>query len=158
MKMPNRLLAPPVTRPARFAACVVAALLLSGCGDASAPEPEADPMPPSAPTGTPEGTEPTDVARRVVADFLALPMSEITVVSIESKDFSDTSLDCPQPGMSYAQVITPGHRVVVEADGRRFDVRVAGRAGRICRKPANRGQSPGTGEPRRAPTTQSAPR
>lgn len=49
--------------------------------------------------------------------------------------------------MSYLQVITPGHVVIVESDGRRFDVRVSGDYGRIChrRKPGipTRQEAPG---------------
>lgn len=36
--------------------------------------------------------------------------------------------------MSYLQVLTAGHQVIVEADGRRFDVRISGGHGRICRR------------------------
>jgi len=54
------------------------------------------------------------------------------VISSVARDFPDASLGCPQPGMAYAQVITPGFQVLVEADGRRFDVRVAGTVGQIC--------------------------
>ncbi len=81
-------------------------------------------------------SEPGEVAKRVIAEFLSLPVTEATLVSLEARDFNDASLGCPTPGMSYAQVITPGFRVVVEADGRRFDVRVSGTHGRICRRDA----------------------
>lgn len=79
------------------------------------------------------GTEPADIAREAVADALGVSSGTVRVISIEARDFPDGSLGCPQPGAAYAQVITPGHRVLVEADGRRFDVRVAGAVGRICR-------------------------
>ena len=81
---------------------------------------------------------PDAVARQTVAAALGLAEMEASVISSESRDFADGSLDCPQPGAAYAQVITPGYRVLVEANGRRFDVRVAGTAGRICyrRKPS----------------------
>lgn len=84
-------------------------------------------------------TDPDEIAVRVVAEFLSIPPSEITLVSVEAKDFGDPSLGCPEPGMAYPQVITPGHRVLVEAEGRRFDVRVSGSHGRICRKPGRSG-------------------
>ena len=78
------------------------------------------------------------MARQTVAAARGLAATEASVISTESREFADGSLDCPQPGAAYAQVITPGHRVLVEANGRRFDVRVAGTAGRICyrRKPS----------------------
>ena len=78
------------------------------------------------------------VARQTVANALGIDQTGARVISSEPRDFADASLDCPQPGMAYAQVITPGFRVLVEANGRRFDVRVAGNGGRICyrRKPS----------------------
>jgi hypothetical protein len=80
------------------------------------------------------------VAKQVIADFLSLPITDVTLVSSESKEFNNSSLDCPEPGMSYPQVITAGHQVIVEADGRRFDVRVAGSHGRICHRKGREGQ------------------
>lgn len=81
----------------------------------------------------PPPTDPGSVARRVVAEFMSLPMDDVILVSLQAQDFNNSSLGCPQSGMAYQQVITPGHRAMVEADGRRFDVRVAGGHGRICR-------------------------
>ena len=81
---------------------------------------------------------PGELARQAVAEALGIVPGEARVVSTEARDFPDASLGCPQPGAAYAQVITPGHQVLVEAEGRRFDVRVAGNGARICylRKPA----------------------
>lgn len=93
--------------------------------------------------GTPAG-----IARQTVASSLGLEFAATRVVLEESRDFPDASLDCPEPGMLYAQVITPGSRVIVEADGRRFDVRVAGSRGRICR-PQKKRAEPGTPAPAR---------
>jgi hypothetical protein len=56
-----------------------------------------------------------DLARR-----LAIPAQTITVQSVEAVEWPDTSLGCPQPGMMYAQVITPGCRVVLLAAGNRY--------------------------------------
>ena len=77
-------------------------------------------------------TDPNTVARQTVAAALGINETEARVISREQRDFADGSLDCPQPGTAYAQVITPGFRILVEANGRRFDVRVAGTGGRIC--------------------------
>ncbi len=48
---------------------------------------------------------------------------EITVVSTEEVEWSDTSLGCPEPDTMYAQVITPGYRIVLENGGDSFDFR-----------------------------------
>lgn len=95
-----------------------------------------------------EPAGPDAVARQTVANALGIDLAGVRVISSEARDFADASLDCPQPGMAYAQVITPGFRVLVEADGRRFDVRIAGTLGRICyrRKPSpDRPADDGTG-------------
>ncbi len=117
------------------AALLTIALSVTGCGQGSSGSAEAPAQPDREPT------EPDEIAKQVVAGFLSVPVSEITLVSTEAKDFGDPSLGCPEPGMAYPQVITPGHRVILEADGRRFDVRVSGQHGRICRKPGRTGPS-----------------
>jgi len=138
-----------ITRPRKFGAALFGiCLLLSAC-DRPPPARTGAPADPPAPKIATESKSPVDIARHVVADFLALPEDEVTLVSVESKDFGDASLGCPAPGMSYAQVITPGHLVIVEADGRRFDVRVAGTNGRICRKPADKRVPQNSAEPQR---------
>lgn len=38
---------------------------------------------------------------------------EITVVAVEGVNCADTSLGCPELDMMYAQVITPGYRIVL---------------------------------------------
>lgn len=81
----------------------------------------------------PEAATPPDlIARQLVSAALGVPLQSTRVVSSTPREFVDASLDCPAPGMAYAQVLTPGHAVIVEADGRRFDVRVAGNSGLIC--------------------------
>ena len=55
-----------------------------------------------------------------IADLIqrtGVTLAEITLVSLEAREWSDTSLGCPQEGYMYAQVITPGYFVVLEAQG-----------------------------------------
>jgi hypothetical protein len=82
--------------------------------------------------GQEAGQDPAAVARRVVAESIGVRPDAVRIISIQPRAFSDGSLDCPRPGMAYAQVITPGHVVLAEASGRRFDVRVTGDTGRLC--------------------------
>ena len=55
------------------------------------------------------------MARQDLAKKLNLSIEAIREVSVEAVEWPDTSLGCPQPGMMYAQVITPGFRVVLAA-------------------------------------------
>ena len=50
---------------------------------------------------------------------------EITVVSTEEVEWSDTSLGCQEPNKMYAQMITPGYKIVLESGGNTFDYRTA---------------------------------
>ena len=49
------------------------------------------------------------------------PASAIRVVGVEPREWRDASLGCPQPGRMYAQVITPGYLVILEAGGQRLE-------------------------------------
>lgn len=50
-----------------------------------------------------------------------VPPDEIALVSMEAMEWSDSSLGCPQEGFMYAQVVTPGYLIVLEADGQQFE-------------------------------------
>jgi hypothetical protein len=82
---------------------------------------------PSGAPATPEITPPAEaqavvrLAEEDLAQRLGLEPDQIRVVSVQAVEWSDTSLGCPQPGMMYAQVITPGFRVTLEAEGQTYD-------------------------------------
>ncbi|PID85474.1 MAG: hypothetical protein CSA11_00775 [Chloroflexi bacterium] len=57
-----------------------------------------------------------DLAKRV-----GVNISEVTVVSSESREWSDGSLGCPAPGFSYVQVLTSGYQITLEVDGSPYD-------------------------------------
>jgi hypothetical protein len=56
-----------------------------------------------------------------LASALGLETDDVEIVSIEQVDWPDSSLGCPAPGESYATVITPGFRIVLEAGGQRYE-------------------------------------
>ncbi len=59
------------------------------------------------------------LVRDVKADLaarLGIDVAEIELVSAEAVDWPDAGLGCPEPGMIYAQVITPGYRLVLTAE------------------------------------------
>ena len=60
-------------------------------------------------------------AKADLAQQTGVPIEEIGLISIEAVDWSDTSLGCPQEGFMYAQVITPGYLMVLEADGQQYE-------------------------------------
>lgn len=56
-----------------------------------------------------------------LANRLAISTDEISLVEMIEVEWSDSGLDCPQPGMDYLQVITPGYRIVLEAGGQSYE-------------------------------------
>lgn len=64
-----------------------------------------------------EARDVVNLAKEDLSRRLGLAPAKISVVSVEAVDWPDTSLGCPQPGIVYAQVITPGFLVVLEAKG-----------------------------------------
>lgn len=55
-----------------------------------------------------------------LAQRLNIDISEITIASTEEVTWRDSSLGCPEPGMGYLQVLTPGMRIVLSAQGENF--------------------------------------
>jgi len=62
-----------------------------------------------------------ELARAALAHELALAEADITVVEMEETEWRDSSLGCPEPGMNYLQVITPGYKITLEAQGKRYE-------------------------------------
>lgn len=112
-----------LVKPAIFLAILAAVALLAGCS--RSPAPTTSPLPAASPLG-----RPTDLparaqtiaaeARRDLAGRLNVATDAVKVVRVEAVDWPDASLGCPQPGMMYAQVITPGYRLILEVAGRTY--------------------------------------
>ena len=61
-------------------------------------------------------------ARKLLADELDVDEADFRLASSEGMGWSDTSLGCPQEGMAYAQVLTPGYRLVFDLAGTSYPV------------------------------------
>ncbi len=64
---------------------------------------------------------PLVAAIKNLAEQTGLPPEQINRVSVEAVEWSDTSLGCPQEGYMYAQVITPGYKIILEAEGVQYE-------------------------------------
>ena len=64
-------------------------------------------------------------AREVLAARLEAPAESLTLVKDEAVQWPDASLGCPQEGMMYAQVITPGHRMTFRHNDDTYEVHTA---------------------------------
>lgn len=62
-----------------------------------------------------------NAAKQDLASRIDASVDTIEVIEFEAVDWRDSSLGCPEPGKSYLQVITPGYRVVLQADGQTYE-------------------------------------
>lgn len=104
---------------------------------------EAPPME-NPPTVSPQAQDAVEAARAFLARHLDIPADEIALLSVEPETWSDSSLGCPQPGHYYLQVITPGYRILFEAQGREYGVHTdrSGRQVVLCTDAVGGGRVP----------------
>jgi hypothetical protein len=99
------------------------AATLGGCGggpDSSA-VPAAQLLAGSTSGGREDGLDAAvSLARADLARRLGMAESAIAVLEARRVTWRSGDLGCPQPGMSYPQVLTPGVLVVLSADGTRY--------------------------------------
>ncbi|CAN5831132.1 hypothetical protein BH24CHL6_BH24CHL6_00950 [soil metagenome] len=92
---------------------------------------------------------PQDVMEAIVDEVALLAdvgLGDVRVVRAEAVTWSDPGLNCPEEDQVYAQVLTDGYWVVLEAGGREFDFRMAeGDVPRLC--PEGEGEPPLEGLP-----------
>jgi hypothetical protein len=76
------------------------------------------------------------IAQTALAQALNVPPDQVTIDRVEQVEWRDASIGCAQAGMMYAQVITPGYRVVATVSGQRKEVHtdMTGRAV-VCDSP-----------------------
>ena len=103
------------TRNILIALAVLAVALAVGFGALAAGN--NPPRPAAGSTPTPASDAPAALTTRAIADLskeLGIPPANIKVASTAAVEWPDGGLGCPEPGMSYAQVITPGYRIVLQ--------------------------------------------
>ncbi len=69
----------------------------------------------------PEYSPVVEIAKKDLAERLNIPVEKIQLVKQESVEWSDASLGYPEEGMMYAQVITPGFRIVLKAGDKLYE-------------------------------------
>jgi hypothetical protein len=102
--------------------------LLSGCSASGIPFPGTPGQTPptlskmpefSAPPGFSE-EEAVKLAKDDLSARLSISDEEITVISVESVNWPDTSIGLPEPDKVYAQVIVPGFKITLGALGQDY--------------------------------------
>lgn len=117
-------------------------LLVSGCSPlispqrpletANVPETQAIPisptegevtqMTPSLPTPADPGLQSLiEKAKEDLAQRLSISPTQINLMEMTEVEWSDSGLGCPQPGMDYLQVITPGYLILLEVNAQTYE-------------------------------------
>ncbi len=104
-------------------------------------QPAETPASAPAPQIPPEFQKVAEDAVNIIAHDLGVSPDAVTVLSVQKVTWSDASLGCPQPGMMYAQVLTPGYLVTAEVNGQTHNVHMNDRGkGEVC--PPERAKPP----------------
>lgn len=123
-------------------------------------EAQASPPPPTSPRETPQpllrstppawlqtppqAQEAVEAARAFLVDHLEVPVAQIQLLYVEPETWSDASLGCSGPGRYYAQVVTPGYRVVFQVETQQYELHTDRSASHIvlCTGSASSGRVP----------------
>lgn len=100
---------------AHMRALTIAMGMLLIVGGAAHGQPADDTSPPDAVVQT---------ALQTAADALGVSTDDLSVVAAEQRDWPDSSLGCPQPGLAYSQIVTPGWLVTVDTSNGASEVQV----------------------------------
>ena len=76
--------------------------------------------PPIADTPSPAAQEMARLSSIDLSQRLNIPIDEITVLEVVPISWPDASLGCPQTDQVYAQVLTPGFLIRLEAQGMQY--------------------------------------
>ncbi len=60
-------------------------------------------------------------AKGDLAHRLSISVTQISLIEAAGVIWPDTSLGCPQPGMAYAQVLTPGYQIRLKSGNQEFE-------------------------------------
>jgi hypothetical protein len=129
---------------ATAAACTGGGVPPPTVGGAGTPPTTAGPASPSpgleASMPPAEGAVPAAIVQAAIDDAATragVDPGSVTVTSAQAVTWPNGALGCPQPGMLYTEVITPGYHVVVEAGGTPYDYRASARGGGVawCENP-----------------------
>jgi hypothetical protein len=90
----------------------------------------------SSDQGSPPASSPAvDEAVADLANRLGVDPSTISVASVQDVTWRDSSLGCPEPDRAYALVLRDGQRIVLTADGTRYEYHTGGGPAFYCANP-----------------------
>jgi len=78
-------------------------------------------MPTTNSTPDPIAMQFASQARDDLAGRLGISADQISTSSTQAVSWPDSSLGCPQPGMFYSQVVTPGYLILLKAHDKIYE-------------------------------------
>ena len=69
----------------------------------------------------PEYSPVVDLAKKDLSERLKIPVGDIKLAKQEAVDWPDASIGFPEKGMMYAQVITPGFRIILNVQDKLYE-------------------------------------
>jgi hypothetical protein len=94
-------------------------VLCEGSGEVS--EKTMDEQQASDREGDPQATTLVDQSKQDLSERLKVAVTDIRLQSVQAVEWSDSSLGCPEPGMNYLMVISPGYLIKLEAGGKTYE-------------------------------------
>ena len=94
---------------------VLILVLVASCAPAPAPT-DTQIGTPASPSVPSEAEKAVEQAKIDLAQRKGIAKEKIVLIRVDDVDWPDTSLGCPEPGKVYAQVITPGYKILL-SDG-----------------------------------------
>jgi hypothetical protein len=82
------------------------------------------------------------LARKALCGKLGVNADVVQVDKVEPVDWPDASLGCPEKGMMYAQMITPGYKVSLKVDAKTYPVHVGAGRAVVCGTPSKSPRAP----------------
>jgi hypothetical protein len=83
-------------------------------------------------TPTPAMGALVQAAKADLAMRLGIDQSRIAMVSAETVDWPNASIGCPEPGRAYAQVLTPGYRIVLRVGSATYHYHASSSGAPFC--------------------------
>lgn len=82
------------------------------------------------------------LAKQTASKHFEVPLEQLRVQQVQALDWPDSSLGCPQPGMMYLQVITPGFKVELTTGQDLYPVHIGGTRAVVCVRAAGNASAP----------------
>lgn len=108
-----------------YSAAIALTLILAACAidepTGQTLVPTGQPNPADTPLAMPDAM--VELARQDLADKIDVPTADIEARAVTAVSWPDAALDCPMAGQVYAQIETPGYRILLQVGDEVYEYR-----------------------------------